>query len=328
MYSLDIRNAAVHMKLNKYRSFRYIANELGSPTKSTIQRWVAQHPVAGPVIKRLRGRISKLHCQTTRHVIDTCIENNPFMTAEQLQHHLANSYNIIASAKTVSSWRRTLGFSQKRSITAIINNPKVTAQRNAFATNLQPDDAWQDVVSIDETAVYKKVRKLVGFSRIGKRLVINYDSGCCERFTMIMAVSCSGIVAYQLINGACNSELFADFIAKLPVAPSTRLLLDNLSSHKTKLVHKVAQDRNITLMFLPPYTPQWQPIEYVFSRFKQLYRCLALSDRSQSIEDIVLGAVAFLDSAAFEGSYAPTFDHCRRLALANVVTGSHSFQME
>jgi transposase len=85
-----------------------------------------------------------------------------------------------------------------------------------------------------------------------------------------------GVVAYQIYHGSVNGQRFAEFVSKIPSGRT--LILDNASIHKTKLVRSACEDREIRLVFTPPYSPWYNPVEFAFSKIKSVYRKTRLMD--------------------------------------------------
>ena len=82
-------------------------------------------------------------------------------------------------------------------------------------------------------------------------------------------VSENGLVSTQQVKGSINTEIFATFIDNLKVDPGTVILLDNVKFHHSLKVKEVAQRRNLELLFTPPYSPWFNPIELCFSIIKR-----------------------------------------------------------
>ena len=89
-----------------------------------------------------------------------------------------------------------------------------------------------------------------------------------DKYTLTLAVSSSGVVAWQLLQGSGTSSSFAAFIASLPCSSHSHVLLDNVSFHKSKLVKEAFGAKGLTPMYTPPYSPEYNPVEMAFSVFK------------------------------------------------------------
>lgn len=85
----------------------------------------------------------------------------------------------------------------------------------------------------------------------------------------------SGIVAPMLIDGPINGDSFKAYVEQVlapVIRPGDMVVLDNLSSHKTAMVRKTLEDYGIRTRYLPPYSPDLNPIENAFSKLKGLVK--------------------------------------------------------
>jgi transposase len=120
--------------------------------------------------------------------------------------------------------------------------------------------------------------RLRGRSLSGERLVAKVPFGHWKTTTLIAALGIGGMRCSTVVDGAINAELFEAFVEKVLV-PELRagdvVVLDNLSSHKSSKTQKLIEAQGATLLFLPPYSPDFNPIEMIFAKIKELLRSLA-----------------------------------------------------
>ena len=96
--------------------------------------------------------------------------------------------------------------------------------------------------------------------------------------TLIGALGCHGLRCSTVVDGAVNREVFEAFVEQvlLPhLKPGDIVVMDNLSSHKGKRVVELIESIGAEVRYLPPYSPDLNPIEMIFSKIKQLLRSLA-----------------------------------------------------
>ena len=117
--------------------------------------------------------------------------------------------------------------------------------------------------------------RLRGRARKGERLVAGIPHGHWSTSTFIAGLRHDGIIAQWLLNGPMNGDAFLTYIAT-QLAPYLSagdiVILDNLSTHKVKGVAEIIQAKGARLLYLPPYSPDFNPIEMVFSKLKALLR--------------------------------------------------------
>jgi transposase len=117
--------------------------------------------------------------------------------------------------------------------------------------------------------------RLRGRAPKGQRLVADVPQGHWHITTMVGAVRLSGLVAGLIFEGATDTEAFSTFVEQALV-PQLRagdvVVMDNLSSHKAARVRGAIEGAQATVWFLPPYSPDLNPIEKVWSKLKGLLR--------------------------------------------------------
>ena len=131
------------------------------------------------------------------------------------------------------------------------------------------------LVFIDETWVKTNMAPLRGWGPKGKRLRAQAPYGHWKTLTFIAALRCDRIDAPFVIDGPINGEMFLLYVEKV-LAPTLGqgdiVILDNLGSHKARAARRLVRDRGARLIFLPPYSPDLNPIEQVFAKLKHLVR--------------------------------------------------------
>jgi transposase len=131
------------------------------------------------------------------------------------------------------------------------------------------------VVFIDETWAKTNMTRSYGRSERGTRLVQSVPYGRWETTTFLGALRSTGFVAPLCIEGAINGTLFQAWVEQHLVKvlrPGDVVVMDNLSSHKGSRVITAIEAAGATVQYLPPYSPDLNPIELAFSKFKKLLR--------------------------------------------------------
>ena len=121
-----------------------------------------------------------------------------------------------------------------------------------------------------------------GRAPVGRRLVDKVPHGHGRTTTLIAALDAAGVRCSTVVDGAVNADVFEAFVGQvlLPtLAPGDVVVMDNLSSHKRARTRELIEGAGATLLFLPPYSPDLNPIELVFAKLKQLLRSLACRTR-------------------------------------------------
>jgi len=144
--------------------------------------------------------------------------------------------------------------------------------------------------------------RLRGRAPRGERLVDKVPHGHWKTTTLIAALGISGMRCSTVVDGAVNGDVFEAFVEQVLVPELRRgdvVVMDNLSSHKRQRVRELIEAAGARLVFLPPYSPDLNPIELIFAKVKQLLRSLACRSREalwramQSVLDKVTPSDAF-----------------------------------
>ncbi len=151
------------------------------------------------------------------------------------------------------------------------------------------------LVFIDETWVKTNMTRPRGRALRGERLLDKVPHGHWKTTTFLAALRCTGLTAPLVIDGGINGAMFLTWVKK-ELAPTLQqddiVIMDNLSSHKVQGVHETIEAVGARILFLPPYSPDLNPIETVFSKFKWAIRSLkkrnidALWDACGSVSEI------------------------------------------
>ena len=114
-----------------------------------------------------------------------------------------------------------------------------------------------------------------GRAPVGERLVCPVPQGHWKTTTFIAALRLDGLTAPLVIDGAVNGELFEAYVRQV-LAPTLRpgdvVVMDNLSAHKRAGVREAVEAVGASLRYLPPYSPDLNPIEQAFAKLKALLR--------------------------------------------------------
>lgn len=146
-------------------------------------------------------------------------------------------------------------------------------QRADWFTHRAPAIASQPerVVFIDETAVKTNLTRLRGWAPRGRRLTMDAPFGSWGTQTMIAGLAHDALIAPWVIKGAMDGPAFAAYVREVlvpEIKPGTVVVLDNLATHRNKEAATALRAHGCWFLFLPPYSPDLNPIEQAFSKLK------------------------------------------------------------
>ena len=128
---------------------------------------------------------------------------------------------------------------------------------------------------IDETSTNTKLSKRNGWAPRGERYYASAPFGSWKTQTFIAGLRCHGLTAPWIVNAPMNKRIFEVYV-ETQLAPTLRkgdvVILDNVAFHKSERAKELIQDRGAWPLFLPPYSPDLNPIEMAFSKLKEHLR--------------------------------------------------------
>ena len=128
---------------------------------------------------------------------------------------------------------------------------------------------------IDETWASTNMARLRGRAPKGERLRAAVPHGHWKTTTFLAGLRLSGMIAPLVLDGPINAATFFAYVEQILVpelSPGDVVVMDNLGSHKGSAVRQAIETAGATLLFLPPYSPDFNPIENAFAKLKALLR--------------------------------------------------------
>src|SRR5438477_8781097 len=168
---------------------------------------------------------------------------------------------------------------QKKSLRAAEQDrPDVARKRNEWRSGVMPGLDPRRLVFIDETWAKTNMTRTRGYAPKGQRLVDAAPHGHWHTTTFVGALTARGFIAPLVIDGAVNGELFLAYVERVLVPelrPGQVVVMDNLGSHKAAGVRQAIEAAGGRVLYLPPYSPDLNPIENAFAKLKRLLRAAA-----------------------------------------------------
>ena len=164
------------------------------------------------------------------------------------------------------------------------------------------------MVFVDEMGANTSLLPLYAWSRQGERARLRAPRNRGKNTTLLASMSSEGMGTALAVQGGTNKAVFEAYVERV-LAPSLEpgqvVVMDNLSAHKGEEVRELIEGRGCELLFLPPYSPNLNPIEQAFSKIKGLLRKAQARTKEALIE--ALGAAI---SAVTGGDARGFFEHC------------------
>ena len=157
------------------------------------------------------------------------------------------------------------------------DRPDVLKRREAwFAGQLDLDPT--KLVFVDETGLSTKMARLRGRALRGERCRVGVPHGHWKTTTFTGALRLTGMTAPFVYDGPMNGTVFLAYVEQVlgpTLRPGDLVVMDNLPAHKGAAIREAIERCGARLVFLPPYSPDFNPIENAFSKLKALLRTKA-----------------------------------------------------
>jgi len=301
-YSLDLRTRVL-ADCDRGLGTRAVATKF-SVSESWVRRLKQRRRQNGEVIPRQpRPRQPTLtpHLDRIRELVAT----HPDATLEELRALLG----VAVCVATLWAAVRRLGLTVKKKVlrAAEQDRPDVKQKRDDWQA-AQPTLDPARLVFVDETWASTAMTRRYGRAPAGERLVCPVPHGHWKTTTFVAGLRLGGLTAPLVIDGAVNGDLFVAYVEQVLVptlVPGDVVVMDNLSSHKRARVRQAIEGAGCALLFLPPYSPDLNPIEQAFAKLKALLR----KAQERSVDGLwsFLGGALDLFSAEECRNY---FRHC------------------
>lgn len=130
----------------------------------------------------------------------------------------------------------------------------------------------EDIVYIDESGLDKNCYKQKGWGKTGETLIGKVSGKYVKRTNIIAGLCDKKVIAPLIFHGSCNTELFVKWVEQQLVPslkPKQVVVMDNASFHKSPQVKKAIENAGCRLIYLPPYSPNLNPIEKFWGNMKR-----------------------------------------------------------
>jgi len=165
-------------------------------------------------------------------------------------------------------------------------------------------EAVAALVFVDESGANTKMTRLRGRALGGQRLLARIPHGHYQTSTLISGVRLGGPCAPWLFDGAMSGEMFLAWVRQglaRTLHPGDVVILDNLSTHKIRGVREALEAAGARLLYLPPYSPDFNPIEPMWSKIKQVLRSHAPRSEEELLQaaQTAFNAISTADCKGF-----------------------------
>ena len=270
--SCDIRETAIMAVINKTMSVPQAAEVFGVH-RSTIYSWVSFFKKEGRfAAKSPTGRKPRL-TEDDKNTLKQLLERQKDITIDELTEALGN----IVHRSTVHRYVVALGYVYKKTLKAEEQGREDVIAARLEWLRFQKLITMEHIVCLDESAAKTNMTRLYGRAMGGKRCFDTAPDSRWKTTTMLSSLRCDGTTACMVYEGGTTREIFEIYIEQLlcpTLKPGDHVLMDNLASHKSARVSQLIENCGAQVHYLPPYSPDLNPIEKMWSKMKAILRKL------------------------------------------------------
>lgn len=188
---------------------------------------------------------------------------------------------------------------------------KIRAQFQAEIAKVPADD----LIFLDESGVTTDMTRRFGRAAVGER-VVDSAPGKWRTLTILGAISLDGWFATMTIEAPTDGDVFQEFLRQVlcpKLTPGRVVVMDNLRAHKVDGVRQLVESTGATLRYLPPYSPDFNPIEQCWAQLKQLLRAV----KARTVAALEQ-AIAEVQRALTPTHATACFAHCGYASKASI----------
>lgn len=181
------------------------------------------------------------------------------------------------------------------------------AERAAYQAEIQ-QIAPEKLVFVDESGITTNMVRRFARAPGGRRAIGRAPAGRYEKLTLLGAIALDGLRALMTIPAATDEAVFLAFIEQVLVPelrPGQVVVFDNLAAHKRPAITAAIECAGCRVILLPPYTPEWNPIEPCWSKMKEFLRSRA----ARTLEALESAVVDAMDAVSARDAHG-WFHHC------------------
>ena len=151
----------------------------------------------------------------------------------------------------------------------------VREKRREWKETIKPEMA-EHLVFLDESGVNTNLTRLYGRAHSSQRAVDHAPLNTPQTTTVLSSIRLDGEKAFTTYQGGTTGERFVQYLKEtlLPtLRPGDIVVMDNMPSHHVKAVREILEAKGMKVLYLPPYSPDLNPIEKMWSKMKAILRC-------------------------------------------------------
>ena len=308
--SVDLRQRIIDAYLSGQGSIRQLAERF-AVSFSTVWLLLKRFRATGKVDPKPHGGGQPAKLDVVDFlVIADIVRQQPDVTAAEVRDRLAELTEVHVSVSTMRLALHRLGLTRKKKTLHAQErdqDEEVQQARAAFEEAL-PTVPVAQVHVVDDTGVNWGMVRRYGWAPCGRRVVGAQPLNVGPNLSVIGSWERRGVTACLMIEGAVKGEIFKAFVGQM-LAPTLKtgdiVYLDNVKFHKVEGVRELVEACGAEVRYLPPYSPEYSPLELGWSKVKEILRSAA----ARTVDELQEAIKMALDKIT-EKDIKGWFKHC------------------
>ena len=255
---------------------------------------------------------------TGQTLIETLIANDVSITLLQLKKQLLQQLNIEVSTTSINKALRNLHYTFKKVqlVPQRRNADSNVENRFEYCSNYLLFDE-SNIIFLDEFGISCSTRQKYGRSLVNTKPLKQVRTIRSKNISVLAAMNKKGIICLKIAYTSFTQKSFDAFVEEMlqvcAVRNDAKIIMDNCSIHKDKVLQMIIANTGRELIFLPPYSPQLNPIEELFSKWK----CLIKNSNCNTTEELYTAIKSTVYSIT-ENDCVGYFKHVRQFAVTGI----------
>lgn len=306
-YTTDLRQKIIETYENEPISQRQLAKRF-RVAPSFIVKLLKQYRETGQIAPKSRPGRPRLLDAEHLQIVQDLVDANNDITLEELGAELYQRFQVTVSTSTLCRVMQRLNFTRKKKALhpSEKESERVQRLRKEYWDEVR-DIRVADLVFIDESGINLGLIRLFAWAIRGRR-AYGAQPKRGKNVSIVAGLSMAGVVASAVVLGAFDSLSFESFVATRLIPnlwPGACVVMDNCSIHTGEEIRHLIEAAGARLIYLPPYSPDFSPIENFWSKVKDILKTLGARTYQVLAEAI---EIAF--SEASETDIKNWFTHC------------------
>eukprot|EP00477_Mikrocytos_mackini_P003120 GAHX01003817.1.p1 GENE.GAHX01003817.1~~GAHX01003817.1.p1 ORF type:complete len:386 (-),score=54.93 GAHX01003817.1:6-1163(-) len=276
--------------------------------KSTIYKYKRLFELDEKVVCKTRSRRKNQKDSRLEDVTEILLQG-PLLTTMEIREKL--DYSV--SAHTISTLILKGGFTRKR---VKLKSEKKNSEENLvkqknYLTKVMnvPNN---ELIFLDEAGFNRHIVSSYGYSPRSTECCLEVPASKGKSITLLMAVSLHGTVAFTVFEGPCDTDKFSNFyvneLYRRLQQDKCKIIMDNAAIHRS-MINRLGIDKEREPIFLPPYSPELNPIEEVFHEIKTKFR--KITPLCKNKEEIIDRVEMIVNDGFIIKDFTPYYEHMR-----------------